>query len=336
MSGNLLRTAVYANDNTSYFVKNGDAANFTTINTVNAIASTIVLNGGGTIGDGFPALVLNGQPIVFSGSGDYDNTSMGIQQAGSVVIPYGETNVDRNVIQIFCEGTGSPNVPGKILTGGVYFNPQQSFISPSTICSQITGDAAGNIVAKGLSFTSPFISTPAILAPSYVSTATLNASLVSTATLNATSSAFVAGKPVVVPSKVAWVGVSGSPPTITVPISTTQTISANFSVRAGRTYRVSLNAIVQNTSTEMDTFSQLILTTDPSTSVQQVIMGTVVNGTSFFTTIPYMAVFTAISDSSTAHIVCQNSSALQPTSILINAASLANNPNILVEDLGVL
>lgn len=126
----------------------------TTINTQNVNASTITVAGGG-IANGAGVLVLNGNPIVFSGSGNYDNTSMGIQQAGDVVIPYGGSNIDPNVIQIFCEGTGSSNVPGKILTGGVYFNPQQSFIGPSTICSQITGDASGNVSIIGESLIAP-------------------------------------------------------------------------------------------------------------------------------------------------------------------------------------
>lgn len=133
----------------------GGGSSVSTINTQNILASTIILSGGGSIDVSYPALVLNGNPIVFSGSGDYDNSSMAIQQNGNAVIPYGTSTVDPNVIQIFCEGTPDLNVPGKILTGGVYFNPQQSFISSSVICSEITGDASGNVSIIGESLIAP-------------------------------------------------------------------------------------------------------------------------------------------------------------------------------------
>jgi hypothetical protein len=162
--GKILPLQTHYGANQPYWAYAGAAGSAgSTINTQNVTASTIVLAGNGTIGDGFPALVLNGQPIVFSGSGDYDNSSMAILQNNNTVIPYGESNIDPNVIQIFCEGTGSENVPGKILTGGVYFNPQQSFIGPSTICSQITGDASGNVDVIGLSFNTQNINTSTIV-----------------------------------------------------------------------------------------------------------------------------------------------------------------------------
>ena len=143
------------------------------------------------------------------------------------------------------------------------------------------------------------------------------------------------GKPVASPSKVEYIGLVGA--VITVPALTTQTITDNFAVKAGHTYRVTVQCAITNADTVPTTFTELLLTTAPDASVQQVGLGSVINAqTASISERAFSAVFVAISDSATAHIACTNSSATEASSITLNAIAVTNAPSVLVEDLGLI
>jgi hypothetical protein len=147
------------------------------------------------------------------------------------------------------------------------------------------------------------------------------------------------GAPVTRAFKVAYVGVVSGAITVPANLPEAQTISANFAVKAGHTYRVSVQCSIANddTSTAEANNTILYVSTDPATSVEQVGLGSVQNSLTGATADKaYSAVFVAISDSTTCHIECFNGSTTESSIVTLNPVSLANAPSVLVEDLGLI
>lgn len=149
----------------------------------------------------------------------------------------------------------------------------------------------------------------------------------------------VDGVPVAKSSKVAYVGLVGTDITVAAGQVSAQTISANFAVQAGHTYRVSVQCSIANAdpSTLQTNFSALYCTTDPSLSVEQVSLGAIQNAqTTSGSDRTWTCVFVAVSNSTTCHIECFNSSATNDSILTLNTINVANAPSVLVEDLGLI
>jgi hypothetical protein len=149
----------------------------------------------------------------------------------------------------------------------------------------------------------------------------------------------VAGAPVAKPSKVAYVGLVGTDITVAAGQASAQVISANFAVKAGHTYRVSVQCSIANgdPSTAQTNFTALYASTSPGTSVQQVSLGAVQNTQTVSAgDRAWSCVFVAVSDSAACKVECFNSSATNASVLTLNAVNVANAPSVLVEDLGIL
>lgn len=146
------------------------------------------------------------------------------------------------------------------------------------------------------------------------------------------------GQPVPRVRKVPYVGLTGTPAT-TIQIaagSTNVVICEQFSVKAGHTYRASVQGF-WNSADPAPTLTGMYVITTGDSSITQVGMGGCVNnatGVKFGETTT--ATFVPLTDSDTCQIVAINSSASFITSFIINATVPGNAPAVVVEDLGVL
>jgi hypothetical protein len=148
----------------------------------------------------------------------------------------------------------------------------------------------------------------------------------------------IAGLPVPKTRAVPYVGLTGSPAT-NIPIApggANVDISAEFAVKAGHTYRVSVQGFWQSADTNPTLTGMYVITTGDSSVTQVGIGGTINNQTGIQFDRTYMATFVPLTDSATCKIIATNSSTTETTLFIINAAVPGNAPAVVVEDLGVL
>lgn len=327
MSGDLLRTATYANPTTSYFALAGAVQQLSsTINTGSITASTISLYQTGGFGT-TPAVYVSStgtaQVRIEGGNPGFAELNMSGQFANMNVA--GSTQCSISVSQ--------PAVEGRVAGFGTFGNNQDKM---RFFCWNNNADNYFELV----NYTTPF----AILGKSewrqYASGESNLLGLYDPADVLKASVAMnqegtkIDTYPVARPSKVAYVGLVGT--VISVPASTTQTISNNFSVKAGHTYRVTVQCRLVNADATATTFSELLLTTGDASITQVGLGSTLTSQSANVGEQAFIAVCVATADSANAHIICVNSSATDATDITLNAVDVANAPSILVEDLGVI
>jgi hypothetical protein len=327
MSGNLLRTAVYANTNNSYFALAGTVEALTsTINTQTINASTINLNQTGGFGDYAVFVSSTGTAQIRVEGGDPGFAEIQATGGFGSIVATGTTGyfIGGNIV-----GTEGAGCGLGISTGENRIFVQNNGTDGYYQLASFTG-SGGTFAPLGKSQWRQYANGESNIIGLYDASDVLKASLA----MNY-SGVLIDNKPVASPSKVAYVGVSGTD--ISVPASTTQTISANFAVKNGHTYRVTVQCQLLNADATAGVFTELLLTTNPDSAVQQVGLGSVLSADSSNTAEKaYTTVFVATADSSLAHIVCVNSSATDASTVRLNAVDVANAPSVLVEDLGVI
>jgi len=140
----------------------------------------------------------------------------------------------------------------------------------------------------------------------------------------------IAGKPVCSPEKVAFVGVSGTAITLAVGA---QTISADFTVKANHTYRVTVQGHIVSGDTTPGAFVELAVIDGSGVIVglgRQIGGPNNDNGEK-----AYSGIFVAPADSAVYKVQSVNAT-VASASFELNATSASINPTVLVEDLGVL
>jgi hypothetical protein len=148
--------------------------------------------------------------------------------------------------------------------------------------------------------------------------------------LLSTGAALVAGKPVVVPELVPYVGVVGTG--ISVPAGTTQTISDTFSVIANHSYRITVQARLFSGDTNPGSYVQLLALVPSNAIGLGLQLGGPVNAQGARS---YVGMFRATASASTCIIQSLNVT-VAPAQLNTNPSDAAFNPGILIEDLGVL
>ena len=327
MSGDLLRTSTYANPNTSYFALAGAVQQFSsTINTGSITASTISLYQTGGFGT-TPAVYVSStgtaQMRIAGGNPGFAEFVMSGQFANMAVegAPQCSIAITQPAVQGRVAGMGMTGAGFDVSRFYCWNNNQDCYYELASYTTPFapTGKSEWKQYASGQSN----------ILGLYDPANTLKASV----EMNQEGTK-VDSYPVARPSKVAYVGLVGT--VITVPASTTQTISNNFSVKAGHTYRVSVQCRLVNADATATTFSELLLTTGDASIAQVGLGSTLTSQSANVGEQAFIAVCVATADSANAHIVCVNSSATDATDVTLNAVDVANAPSILVEDLGVI
>jgi hypothetical protein len=341
MSGNLLRTAVYANENSAYFLKNGDSPSFPVLTTDELIVNSV--GGGNAV-------------LVQSATGDANMTIQGDLEANltldaptSRIVVQAQDNASASEIQLRSAPFGSgSNVNETIMSPN-----DNLYGAPTNLIQQNAYKPGGVILRQGLtkedgsdtcftSLTTDFQGAFLNIATTTLAVLDSNAMEVQSLRLQPggavisgplevqTGEITLGGKPASVSSVVPFVGVAGI--AITVPAGDNQTISGSFSVVANHSYRISVQCEIVSGDTNPGAFVQL--TAEVPTNI--IGLGLQLGGPNNAQGArAYSGVFKATATSSGCLVKALNATIASAT-INVNPTSASFNPGVLVEDLGIL
>jgi hypothetical protein len=341
MSGNLLRTAVYANENSAYFLKNGDSPTFPVLTTDELIVNSV--GGGNAV-------------LVQSATGDANVLIQGDLEANLTL----DAPASRLIVQAQ-DNTGASEVIVRSAPFGSGSNVNEIIASandtlygaPTNLIQQNAYKPGGVILRQKLAkeddsdfcfttLSTDFTGISGNIATTVLSVLDNNAMAVQSLTLQPNGATFngplevqtgeitLGGKPASVSSVVPFVGVSGI--AITVPAGDNQTISGSFAVVENHSYRISVQCEIVSGDTNPGAFVQL--TAEVPTNI--IGLGLQLGGPNNAQGArAYSGVFKATATSSGCLVKALNATIASAT-INVNPTSASFNPGVLVEDLGLL